>query len=68
MENAKMTITKDQLLNQLWDINGEFVDQNTLAVNIRRLREKIEDNPSDPKLIKNIRGIGYIWTEGCMRK
>lgn len=67
-ENAKQVVTKDQLLNQLWDVNGNFVDQNTLAVNIRRLREKIEDNPSEPKYIKNVRGIGYIWAEECIKK
>jgi DNA-binding response OmpR family regulator len=56
MENAKQVITKDQLLNQLWDVNGNFVDKNTIAVNIRRLREKIENNPSKPQYIKK-----YAW-------
>ncbi|OBR91357.1 MULTISPECIES: response regulator transcription factor [Clostridium] len=67
MDNAGQIITKGQLLNKLWDIDNTFVDENTIAVNIRRLREKIEDNPSKPKYIKNIRGMGYIWTEGCVK-
>lgn len=66
MDNSQHIITKDQLLSNLWDIDSEFVDQNTIAVNIRRLREKIEDNPSKPEYIKNIRGIGYVWSEGCV--
>lgn len=68
IENPKQVVTKEQLLSQLWDVNGNFVDQNTLAVNIRRLREKIEDNPSEPQYIKNVRGIGYIWAEECVKK
>ena len=58
-QNVGQTLTKEQLLESLWDIDGEFVDENTLAVNIRRLREKIEENPSNPEIIKNVRGIGY---------
>jgi DNA-binding response OmpR family regulator len=58
-QNMGQTLTKEQLLESLWDIDGEFVDENTLAVNIRRLREKIEENPSDPVIIENVRGIGY---------
>lgn len=66
MDNSQHIITKEQLLSNLWDIDSEFVDQNTIAVNIRRLREKIEDNPSKSEYIKNIRGIGYVWSEGCV--
>lgn len=58
-QNAGQTLTKEKLLESLWDIDGEFVDENTLAVNIRRLREKIEENPSNPVIIENVRGIGY---------
>jgi len=58
-QNAGQTLTKEQLLVKLWDIDGDFVDANTLAVNIRRLREKVEENPSNPTIIENIRGIGY---------
>ena len=59
LKNAGQILTKNQLLQTLWDIDGEFVDENTLAVNIRRLREKMENNPKSPILIENIRGVGY---------
>ncbi|AFS79571.1 putative transcriptional regulator [Gottschalkia acidurici 9a] len=64
--NNQQIITKEQLLTELWDIDGKFIDQNTVAVNIRRLREKIEDDPSKPEYIKTVRGMGYIWTEKCV--
>ena len=67
MNNPQQIITKEQFLNELWDIEGDFISENTLQVHIRRLREKIEDNPSDPQYIKTIRGAGYIWIEGCVR-
>lgn len=57
-------LSKNQLLEAIWDIDGSFVDENTLAVNIRRLREKIEDDPSNPVYLKNVRGLGYIWEQG----
>ena len=50
---------RTQLLSALWDMAGEFVNDNTLTVYIKRLREKIEDNPQDPQLIRTVRGIGY---------
>lgn len=61
MTNSNQIITKEQLMSELWDIEGDFIDPNTVAVNIRRLREKIEDDPSNPKYIKVVRGIGYVW-------
>ncbi|NLI60156.1 MAG: winged helix-turn-helix domain-containing protein [Clostridiales bacterium] len=54
-------LTRSQILENLWEIDGEFVDDNTLSVYIRRLREKIEDNPSSPSYIKTVRGVGYKW-------
>lgn len=63
IKNSGQIVTKGQLLEALWDKDGAFVDENTVAVNIRRLREKIEDIPSEPVFIKNIRGIGYRWNE-----
>jgi DNA-binding response OmpR family regulator len=59
MQNAGQVLTKEQLLQTLWDIDGDFVDENTLAVNIRRLREKVERDPSHPALIETVRGVGY---------
>ncbi len=67
MQNPMRILSKNQLLEALWDIDGCFVDDNTLAVNIRRLREKIEDDPSKPQYIKNVRGLGYIWERSCTR-
>lgn len=68
MLNSRQIISKQQLLESLWDVDSNFVDENTLAVNIRRLREKIEDNPREPIYIKNIRGIGYVWNRECSKK
>ena len=65
MEHPKQILSKNQLLEQMFDINGEFVDENTIAVNIRRLREKIEENPSATMYIRNVRGIGYLWDMNC---
>lgn len=68
MENAMNIIQKEQILDILWDMDGNFVDDNTVAVYMRRLRKKVEKNPSEPIFIKNIRGIGYKWNAGCVRK
>lgn len=68
MENSCQTLTKDQLMQALWDIDGNFVDENTVAVNIRRLRQKVEDNPSNPDYIRNIRGVGYTFAKRCIKK
>ncbi|MFY9177911.1 MAG: response regulator transcription factor, partial [Caldicoprobacterales bacterium] len=61
VKHPHQVLTRGQILECLWDIDGEFVDDNTLSVYIRRLREKIEDNPSKPSYIKTIRGVGYKW-------
>lgn len=68
MENPMRILSRNQLLEAIWDIEGNFVDENTLSVNIRRLREKIEDNPSSPVLLKNVRGLGYIWERKCEKQ
>lgn len=68
MENSCQTVTKEQLIEALWDIDGNFVDENTVAVNIRRLRQKVEYNPSSPDYIKNIRGVGYTFEKRCIKK
>jgi len=52
-------LTRAQLLDRIWDVGGDFVNDNTLTVYIKRLREKLEDNPQNPTLIKTIRGMGY---------
>lgn len=52
-------LSRNRLLEEIWDIAGEFVNDNTLTVYIKRLREKIEDDPQKPVYIKTIRGMGY---------
>jgi DNA-binding response OmpR family regulator len=63
MQNPMKTITRNLILEKLWDIGGEFVDDNTLSVHVRRLREKLEDNPSEPQYIATVRGFGYKWNQ-----
>lgn len=60
INNRGVVLTRNQLLSCMWDISGDFVNDNTLTVYIKRLRDKIEKDPSDPKLIKTVRGMGYI--------
>lgn len=67
MQNPMRILSKDQLLYAIWDSNDNFVDENTLAVGIRRLREKIEEDPSAPVYIKTVRGLGYIWEKECVQ-
>ena len=52
-------MTRGKLLEEIWDIDGDFVNDNTLTVYIKRLREKLEDNPQEPEIIKTVRGMGY---------
>lgn len=52
-------LSRDRLLEEIWDASGEYVNDNTLTVYIKRLREKLEDDPSDPCVIQTVRGIGY---------
>ena len=62
MQNPNSVLTKDQILYRLWDSAGNFVDDNTLSVYIRRLRVKIEDDPEQPRMIVTVRGMGYKWS------
>jgi len=59
MSNQDLVLTRNKLLDELWDAAGEFVNDNTLTVYIKRLREKIEDDPTNPTIIKTVRGVGY---------
>lgn len=61
MENPEIVLSPEQILSQLWDCDEKYVDGNTLTVYIRRLRTKIEDNPSQPQKIVTLRGMGYKW-------
>ena len=60
VQNPNRILSKSQILEALFDAEGDFVEENTVAVMIRRLREKIEDDPARPQYIKNVRGIGYV--------
>ncbi len=62
VQNPGQTLTRDLLLDKVWD-GGEFVDENTLSVAIRRLRTKLEDDPKKPRYIQTVYGIGYRWKE-----
>lgn len=59
INNPKSILTRDRLLDELWDAAGEFVTGNTLTVYIKRLREKIERDPAAPQIILTVRGTGY---------
>lgn len=52
-------LTRSRLLEEIWDAAGDFVNDNTLTVYIKRLRDKIEDNPAEPRIIVTVRGLGY---------
>ena len=60
IENKGQVVSREQILQSLWDIDGEFVSDNTLTVYMKRLREKLEGD-GDDKYIKTVRGIGYMW-------
>lgn len=64
INNPKSIITRSRLLDELWDAAGEFVNDNTLTVYIKRLREKIEDVPTKPQIILTVRGTGYRLGDG----
>ena len=59
INNRGIVLSRTKLLESIWDIAGEFVNDNTLTVYIKRLREKIEDDPTNPTIIKTVRGLGY---------
>lgn len=59
LNNRGRILSRTQLLEEIWDIAGEFVNDNTLTVYIKRLREKIEHDPQNPEIIRTVRGLGY---------
>ena len=61
MQNPNVVLKKEWILEKLWDCEGNFIDNSTLTVYIRRLRIKIEDCPGEPKRIVTVRGMGYKW-------
>lgn len=60
LNNRGSVLSRNQLLENIWDIDGDFVEDNTLTVYIKRLRDKIEEDPTKPVYIKTIRGLGYM--------
>lgn len=65
-ENKNQVLSKEQILAHVWDQQGKYVDENTLSVNIRRLRAKIEADTKHPQKIRTVHGIGYVWKEESM--
>ena len=63
VKSANRVVSRDMILNDLWDGTGNFVDDNTLSVYIRRLREKVEPDASHPQHLITVRGFGYQWKE-----
>lgn len=63
LSNRNQVLTREILLSRVWDVDENFVDEKTLNVNIRRMREKIEDDPKDPVWIQTVFGIGYKWRD-----
>lgn len=61
MDNPNIILSKEQILEKIFDIDSEFVDENTVAVNITRLRKKLGMGEEGKNLIKNVRGLGYVW-------
>lgn len=63
IKNTGLILSKEQILMKIWENDGEFVDDNIVSVNIRRLRIKIESDAKNPQHIKTVYGMGYIWKE-----
>ncbi|MGL5084234.1 MAG: response regulator transcription factor [Clostridium sp.] len=68
MENAPNVLSRNVMLEKLWDIEGNFIDGNALSVYIKRLREKIEDDGKNPNFIATVRGLGYKWIPEVVKK
>ena len=60
LNNRGRILSRSRLLEEIWDVDGDFVNDNTLTVYIKRLRDKIERNPACPSIIKTVRGLGYV--------
>lgn len=68
LENPKQILSKEQILQQLFDAEENYVDDNTIAVNINRLRGKLEQGDKTCSYIKNVRGLGYLWNLDCQKR
>ncbi len=63
--NPNVVFSREKILADIWDVNEAYVNDNTLTVYVKRIREKIEDNPNDPKIIETVRGVGYKVGGSC---
>lgn len=63
INNRGKVLSRQSLLEDIWDVGGDFVNDNTLTVYIKRLRDKIEEDPAKPQIIKTVRGLGYIFDD-----
>ncbi len=63
--NPNVVFSREKILADIWDVNEAYVNDNTLTVYVKRIREKIEDNPNEPKIIETVRGVGYKVGETC---
>ena len=61
VEHKGQTMTRELLMERVWSDGAAYVDENALSVTIRRLRGKLEDEPSKPRYIKTVYGLGYTW-------
>ena len=64
LQNKGRLLTRDRLLEEIWDSGGDFVNDNTLTVYMKRLREKLEEDPKSPRYLKTVRGLGYRLEDG----
>lgn len=63
VEHKGMTVSREHLVDSIWTDGAEYVGENALSVTIKRLRDKLEDNPSAPRYIKTVYGLGYTWAQ-----
>ena len=63
VENRGLTLSRGELVDRVWTDGAQYVDENALSVTVKRLRDKLEDNPSAPRYIKTVYGIGYTWSD-----
>ncbi|OCA97599.1 response regulator transcription factor [Clostridium beijerinckii] len=63
VKNNGKVLKRETILEKLWDVNGEFIDSNSLSVTVKRLREKIEEDTKNPQYVITVFGIGYMWSE-----
>lgn len=62
VENKNIVLSRETLIDRIWTDGAEYVDENALSVTIKRLRNKLEDNPSKPQYLKTVYGVGYTWS------